>query len=116
MAVMFKKKAGVGILMLPGFGRVHDDTILVGEHFAKFKDHLEEYIPALPAAEPVPAPEVAVDKAIPNTEKTVLTVDVGDLSSEESLKLIEDVKTLYEGSKAEEPVAPKAEKKSKGKK
>jgi hypothetical protein len=60
MARNFKKKDSAGILVLPGYGRVQDNTILSGERFAQFcPQFLEEVSEVQPVAaliEQKPAP------------------------------------------------------------
>lgn len=64
MARRFKKKAGLGIVSLPGVAGLGNDTIVEGDEYARFCPViLEEVFDEVPASKPAPAPKPAVAAA-----------------------------------------------------
>jgi len=74
MSRKFKKKAGI-ILVLPGLGRIEENQILVGDHFAQYLSVLDEIT------------------SVPSTAASKHThyIDVGDLPPEEAHALAKEL-------------------------
>jgi len=122
----WKKKAGIGDLLLHDFGLVDDNTILVGDDFARYyPDFLVEYVetpPAIaaPVSEPVPEPAVKPGLVQITPELVSQPVSVADPEKEaeksgaESIREEEDARILHEMKAAAE--AKKAAKPKKAEK
>lgn len=114
MARRFKKKAGLGIVSLPGLPGLGNDTVVEGDEYARFCPailvEVFDEAPAKPAAKPAPAPAPAPDpepEPEPEDEDVDppnmgwrkdelveyaegLGLDVDDMTKREILKAIED--------------------------